>query len=264
MDLSWLSEMSDGVTEMPEPQGKAIALGNRLLAVEDNTLALRGEITRLRRDVESGGGGGGGGWFEPVRSHFAWRRAEEPETPAAEFSSYDHRVDDAVIAEAHRGKVFFGRFDLEGDAPDFAAAVAHLNAMPRMLHIVGDSATETPEVSIVIPIYGQLAYTLNCLESLFSHASQYSAEIIIIDDRSPDASGSYLTEVADIRYHLQPKNGGFIKSCNSGAGLSRGRFLLMLNNDTRVVPGWLDSTIDSFTIFPKCLTEKGLSDFSGL
>lgn len=253
MDLSWISELRDAGTGRPEPLGKAIALGNRLLTVEDSTLALRGEITRLRREVENGGGsgGGGGGWFEPSRARFAWRRADEPETPAAEFTSYDHRVDDAVITEGDRGKVFLKRFDLEGDTPDFAAAVAMLNTMPRKLRVLGNEAIDTPDISIVIPIYGQLAYTLNCIDSLFSHESQYSAEIIIIDDCSPDVSGSYLPDVADIRYHLQPQNGGFIRSCNTGGTMARGRFVLMLNNDTRVVPGWLDSILDSFSIFPK-------------
>jgi O-antigen biosynthesis protein len=253
MDLSWISELRDAGTERPASLGKAVALGNRLLKVEESTLALRGEITRLRREVENGGssGGGGGGWFEPSRARFAWRRADEPETPGEDFTAYDHRVDDAVITEGERGKVFLKRFDLDGDTPDFAAAVALLNAMPRKLHVLGNDATETPDVSIVIPIYGQLAYTLNCIESLFSHESQYSAEIIIIDDCSPDVSGSYLPEVADIRYHLQPQNGGFIRSCNSGGAISRGRYLLMLNNDTRVVPGWLDAILDSFALFPK-------------
>jgi GT2 family glycosyltransferase/PII-like signaling protein len=252
MDLSWVSEMNAGVLDAPEAQGKAIALGNRLLTVEETTLALRGEITRLRREVENGGGrGGGAGWFEPPRARFAWRRAEEPDTATSEFSPYDHRVDDSVIVEGDRGKLFLSRFDLDGDTPDFAAAVAALNAMPRVLRVLGDDATETPDVSIVIPIYGQLAYTLNCLESLFSQDSQYSAELIIIDDCSPDVSGSYLPEVTDIRYHLQSKNGGFIKSCNTGGAMARGRFVLMLNNDTRVVPGWLDGLLDSFSLFPK-------------
>ncbi|GAB0117263.1 glycosyltransferase [Acidisoma sp. 7E03] len=253
MDLSWVSELAEKAPDVTESGGNAIALCNRLLTVEDGTLALRGEITRLRREIESGGGGsaGTGGWFEPPRARFPWRRAEEPETPFSEFGPYDHRVDDVVIAEGERGKAFLARFDLDGDAPDFAGAVAALNAMPRRLRVLGGTSSDRPDVSIVIPIYGQLAYTLNCLESLFLHESNYSAELIIIDDRSPDVSGSYLPEVTDIRYHLQPQNGGFIKSCNTGGAMARGRYVLMLNNDTRVVPGWLDGLLDSFGLFPK-------------
>jgi GT2 family glycosyltransferase len=110
---------------------------------------------------------------------------------------------------------------------------------------------ETPDVSIVIPIYGQLGYTLNCLHSLFSHQSRFSAEIIIVDDCSPDESGTFLAAVNGIRHHRQPVNGGFIKSCNTGAAMARGRYLIMLNNDTRVVEGWLDALVDSFELFPK-------------
>ena len=226
-------------------------LANRLLRVETNTLRLRADVTRLQREVENSGGGGGGGWFEPSRVCFPWRRAEEPDAPTGTFGPYDHRVDDEVVAEGARGKAFLERFGFDGDTPDFKAATDRLNAMDRRLSCRNDTATHSPDISIIIPIYGQLAYTLNCLESLFLQTSKYSAEIIIIDDRSPDVSGDHLPAVRDVRYHLQPKNGGFIKSCNTGGEIARGRYVLMLNNDTRVVPGWLDALLDSFALFPR-------------
>jgi GT2 family glycosyltransferase/glycosyltransferase involved in cell wall biosynthesis len=108
-----------------------------------------------------------------------------------------------------------------------------------------------PDVSIIIPVYGQIAYTLNCLDSLFSHVSRYSAEIIVVDDCSPDDTGAWLPQLAQIRYHRQPRNGGFIESCNTGAALATGNYVLMLNNDTRVVDFWLDALIASFKQFPR-------------
>lgn len=167
-------------------------LANRLLRVETNTLRLRADITRLQREVGNGGSGTSGGWFEPSRARFPWRRAEEPHLPVTEFGLYDHRVDDEVVNEGGLGKAFMERFGFAGDAPDFEAATAALNVMDRRLDLRDGAGTAPPDVSIIIPIYGQLAYTLNCLESLFLQASKYSAEIIIIDDRSPDVSGDHL------------------------------------------------------------------------
>ena len=143
------------------------------------------------------------------------------------------------------------RFEFDGDTPDFAAAVDALNTMDRRLQVCDGESADIPDVSIIIPIYGQLAYTLNCIESLFLQSSKCSAEIIVIDDRSPDISGDHLPAIRGIRYHLQPTNGGFIRSCNTGGEMARGRYLLMLNNDTRVVPGWLDGLLDSFALFPR-------------
>ena len=54
-----------------------------------------------------------------------------------------------------------------------------------------------------------------------------------------------------MRYLRRPKNGGFIANCNDAAAAARGRYLVFLNNDTRVVPNWLDELIGSFAIFPR-------------
>ncbi len=56
--------------------------------------------------------------------------------------------------------------------------MAALNALPR------PSLSDRPAVSIIVPVYGQLAYTLNCLHSLLTHASHHNFEIIIGDDAS--------------------------------------------------------------------------------
>jgi GT2 family glycosyltransferase len=251
MDVAWASGLERFQSSAADAHNCSVMLANRLLSVEETTIRLRAEITRLQRDVEVAGGSASARWFEPSRTRFHWRRAEEPHVPLAQLGPYDRRVDDAVVDEGARGKAFMERFECDSATPNFGAAVDVLNAMDRRLDVCGDGTEHSPDVSIIIPIYGELSYTLNCLESLFSQTSKYCAEIIIVDDRSPDASGEYLTAVRDIRYHVQPENGGFIRSCNTGGEMARGRYVLMLNNDTRVVAGWLDGLLDSFALFPR-------------
>jgi GT2 family glycosyltransferase len=164
---------------------------------------------------------------------------------------FDHRVDDDAVLEGRAGRAFLSRFDLTGDKPDFAAAVAELNAAPMTLTLADALPNGSPDVSIIIPVFGQLAYTLNCLDSLFRHRARASAEIIVIDDVSPDCSGDLLPSITGIRYLRQTVNGGFIASCNAGAAMADGRIVVMLNNDTRVVAGWLDALVESFTLFPR-------------
>lgn len=45
---------------------------------------------------------------------------------------------------------------------------------------------------------------------------------------------------ADIELVHNPLNEGFVVACNQGAALARGEFIVFLNNDTQVTPGWLE------------------------
>jgi len=117
--------------------------------------------------------------------------------------------------------------------------------------IVPPSETATvPVVSVIIPVYNQIEYTVGCLDSLSAHQTRFRFEIIVVDDCSSDSTEQHLREIPWLRYIRQPQNGGFIESCNTGLAAARGDYVLFLNNDTRVQPGWLDELVTSFTTFP--------------
>jgi len=185
-------------------------------------------------------------WFDPPAKMFDWPLADQT-TAAATTDPYHVRVDDPVIHAARQGQAFLDRFRLLAAQPDIEGALASLIARKNLLAACGTQ----PDISIVIPVYGQIAYTLNCLDSLLAHRSRYSAEIILVDDASPDGSGALLAHIPHIRTLIQHKNAGFIKSCAVGAAAANGTWLVMLNNDTRVVDGWLDALIGSFARFPQ-------------
>jgi GT2 family glycosyltransferase/glycosyltransferase involved in cell wall biosynthesis len=111
---------------------------------------------------------------------------------------------------------------------------------------------KAPQVSVIIPIHGKLAYTLACLRSLARHAARAPFEVIVVDDASPDESASVLAQVDGLRLLRNTHNLGFIGSCNAGAAAARGEYLLFLNNDTQVTPGWLDALLDCFVSEADC------------
>ncbi len=108
-----------------------------------------------------------------------------------------------------------------------------------------------PVVSIIIPVFNKLDLTRTCIESLHTHATEASFEIIVVDNGSTDGSTAWLKEQQQARrLHtvISDENLGFAQGCNAGAGVASGKYLLFLNNDMEVTPGWLDpltGTLDS-------------------
>jgi GT2 family glycosyltransferase/SAM-dependent methyltransferase len=98
-----------------------------------------------------------------------------------------------------------------------------------------------PVVSIVIPTFGQVDHTLRCLASLAVSPPQVPTEVIVVEDASHDPRIEELAEVQGIKLIIRKENLGFLKSCNAAAALVRGKFLMLLNNDTEVMPGAVDA-----------------------
>ena len=55
-----------------------------------------------------------------------------------------------------------------------------------------------------------------------------------------------LAAVPGIRLIVNPSNLGYLRSCNTAARVAKGEFLLLLNNDTQVLPDWLDPLLLPF------------------
>jgi GT2 family glycosyltransferase/glycosyltransferase involved in cell wall biosynthesis len=127
------------------------------------------------------------------------------------------------------------------------------------LRLIGDidglpppalSHVATPLASIVVPVYGQLPVTMRCLHALARSGDAGSFEVIVVDDASVDDSPRVLPAIRGLRYARNASNLGFVDSCNAGAALARGDFLVFLNNDTEVQPGWLDALLATYEQFP--------------
>ncbi len=111
-------------------------------------------------------------------------------------------------------------------------------------------AEQKPQVSIIIPIFNQLDLTLACLESLVRHAGKISFEVIVIDDHSTEEIAESLSLVRNLRLISNTTNRGFVLNCNHGAVEACGEFLVFLNNDTEVTPGWLEAMLEVFNVKP--------------
>ncbi len=116
-------------------------------------------------------------------------------------------------------------------------------------HIV---CLDQPKISIIIPNYGNIKFTMECLKSIQVNSAECPGfEIIVVDDCSLDLSAEILNKfVKGIKLVKNKVNQGFISSCNNGAAESLGEYLYFLNNDTKVCPGWLQALLLTFKDFP--------------
>jgi len=101
-----------------------------------------------------------------------------------------------------------------------------------------------PLVSVVIPHYGGTDILGECLTSL-NKCSYSNLEIIVVNNNSPDDSIQFIksnfTEVKLIRSEC---NRGFAGGCNFGVQHAKGKYLLILNNDTIHEPDWIDHLVN--------------------
>jgi GT2 family glycosyltransferase/glycosyltransferase involved in cell wall biosynthesis len=232
---------------LAELRGNVVALVERLVELDGRVIEAGAESARLRGRLEQAeAAGGAGAQFDVPRIQHPWPLHDAPDRDRETLTYYDHRPDDDLIAEARAGEVFLRHFRLLTDASDIEGAVGALNETPWQLRSAGE-----PDATIIIPVYGQLGYTLNCLDSLRTHASRHTAEVLVIDDASPDATAAALLRIAGITWHRNAENLGFLRSCNAAARLARGRVLVLLNNDTRVLPGFLDALLDTLATRPR-------------
>jgi GT2 family glycosyltransferase/glycosyltransferase involved in cell wall biosynthesis len=140
-------------------------------------------------------------------------------------------------------------FRLPMDPTADRSAFADLDTSPLVgvIRALAEATPMSPEpdVSIIIPAYNQLRFTLACIHSILSDQSRYSYEIIVADDCSTDATADVFKSGIQHVLHSRPaSNLGFLRNCNHAAKMASGKHIVLLNNDTYVLPGWLNELIE--------------------
>jgi len=107
--------------------------------------------------------------------------------------------------------------------------------------------SDEPTVSIVVPVFGKWPVTEQCLRSIAQHAGVTAFEVVVVDDASIDDTRLRLRSVAGVRTVELDRNLGFVGAVNAGIEASRGDYVVLLNNDTEVTPGWLEALVETGT-----------------
>lgn len=107
-----------------------------------------------------------------------------------------------------------------------------------------------PLVSVVIPTFNKAEYLYQCLESLLAN-TDVPFEVIVVDDASRDATPELLDRLKNVACVRNEENLEFVRTCNRGIGLARGRYLVFLNNDVAVTPRWLSALVETIERDPR-------------
>ena len=104
----------------------------------------------------------------------------------------------------------------------------------------------SPQISLIIVNYNGINYLKNCFDSIKKSKYPFEKiETIMVDNASTDRSADYArTGYPWVRVLTLDRNYGFARANNIGAEAARGEYLVFLNNDTVVTPGWLKSLVD--------------------
>jgi GT2 family glycosyltransferase/glycosyltransferase involved in cell wall biosynthesis len=101
-----------------------------------------------------------------------------------------------------------------------------------------------PLVSIVIPVHNHLDDTCACLRAIQRNTRIASFEVVVSDDGSSDQTSEILGTIKGLSLVRSDENLGFLAAISKAIAVARGKYLLMLNNDTEVQPGWLVALLD--------------------
>lgn len=112
----------------------------------------------------------------------------------------------------------------------------------RVAPVTRFAGVKRPLVSIVIPARDQLPLTQGCVESIRAFTPG-PFEVILVDNGSADGTADWAAATPDVRHIRNDENRGFAAACNQGMAAAKGDYVVLLNNDTIVTPGWLDALV---------------------
>jgi GT2 family glycosyltransferase len=108
------------------------------------------------------------------------------------------------------------------------------------------------DLSIIIVNWNTKEYLVRCLRSIFETRKRDSREVLVIDNGSGDGSAEQVKRLfPDVRVIENRENLGFARATNQGLKEEAGRYALLLNPDTRVREGSIETLLSFMEAHPE-------------
>lgn len=204
----------------------------------------------------------------PLVHHLTFRDTEtRPASDIVDEDRYRRRhADDPSVDRlgplAHHLHVVAPAGGVIGDDPLTDRLLAHLvraHDRARRWLVVGDDrpridwtaraaaievpASDDPIVSVVIPTLDRSPDVIRCLESIVDAGANVPFEVVLVDDGSTPIHADRFASMRGLRSVRHDATRGFSAACTTGVEASRAPYVVLLNNDTEVLPEWLDELV---------------------
>lgn len=136
----------------------------------------------------------------------------------------------------------------------------HLVDWGQLRRDVGDR--DRGLVSIIIPTYADWELTAAAVRAVLDNSGGRPFELLVIDNGSRRHVRALLRGLfgasPQVRIERMPRNLNFALANNYGMSLSRGQYVVTLNNDTEVAEGWLEPLVGPLEAEPRVLGTQPL------
>lgn len=107
--------------------------------------------------------------------------------------------------------------------------------------------TDFPACDLILPVFNGPTYVKDCIESLLTGTQDCPYRLYIIDDASDQHTAALLEQQAATHAHISvlrlPQNQGFVRACNLGIAQGTAPYVVLVNSDVIVTPGWLSRLV---------------------
>lgn len=109
-----------------------------------------------------------------------------------------------------------------------------------------------PKLSIIIVNFNTRVEVGACLDSIYQAPPAFSFEVVVVDNGSADGSADFVAErFPQVRLIRNTMNEGFARANNRAIRSGVGDFVLLLNPDTEVQPGALETMVSHLQAHPE-------------
>jgi GT2 family glycosyltransferase len=114
------------------------------------------------------------------------------------------------------------------------------------------AAGAAPRASVVVLGWKAAPHLLRCLAGIRAAGSQTSHQVVVtLNAPAPELVDELARLAPDVTVTSSAVNRGFAGGCNRGASLATGEYVVLLNDDTEVEPGWLDALVAAADAHPE-------------
>ncbi len=121
------------------------------------------------------------------------------------------------------------------------------------------------DLQIIVPAYNVEEYLRDCMDSILSQETQYTYQVILVDDGSTDSTGSIADEyAADPRVQvIHQANKGFSGARNAGLDHIVGEYIAFVDSDDKLMPSAIEALMHTARQYNAAIVEGGFYGLYG-